>query len=64
MTIARTRGQRRRLEWSLLAIALLALVAWLSVSTNLGGANHLVQDAGLRLVAAAPRTPRHRHRRH
>jgi CHASE2 domain-containing sensor protein/signal transduction histidine kinase len=52
LTIARTRGQRRRLEWSLLAIALLALVAWLSVSTNLGGANHLVQDAGLRLVAA------------
>lgn len=51
MTIARTRGQRRRLEWSLLAIALLGLVAWLSVSTSLGGANHLVQDVGLRLVA-------------
>ncbi|MBU1815352.1 MAG: CHASE2 domain-containing protein [Gammaproteobacteria bacterium] len=51
MTIPRTRGQRRRLEWSLLAVALLGLVAWLSVSASLGGANHLVQDVGLRLVA-------------
>lgn len=51
MTVPRTRGQRRRLEWILLSIALLGLVTWLSVSASLGGVNHLVQDVGLRLVA-------------
>ncbi len=50
-SIARTRGQQRRLEWAVLAIALLALVAWLSPPANLGRVNHLVQDAGLRLVS-------------
>lgn len=48
-TVARTRGQRRRLEWSLLSIALLGLVAWLSPPASLGRLNHLVQDTGLRL---------------
>ena len=50
-TIARTRGRRRRIEWSLLAAALLALVAWLSPPASLGRINHLVQDAGLRLMS-------------
>ncbi len=47
----RTRGQQLRLEWSLLAAALLALVAWLSSADSLSRVNHVVQDAGLRLVA-------------
>ena len=51
MTVARTRGQQRRLEWALLTIALLGLVAWLSTSSSLGRVNHLVQDVGLRLVS-------------
>ena len=51
MTVARTRGQRRRLEWALLTIALLGLVAWLSTGSSLGRVNHLVQDVGLRLVS-------------
>ena len=51
MTVARTRGQRRRLEWALLTIALLGLVAWLSTGASLGRVNHLVQDVGLRLVS-------------
>jgi len=50
-TIASTRGRQRRLEWSFLAVALLGLVAWLSSSSSLDRVNHLVQDAGLRLVS-------------
>lgn len=51
MTAGRTRGQQRRLEWSLLAAALLGLVAWLSTADSLSRMNHLVQDAGLRLLS-------------
>lgn len=50
LTIARNRGQRRRLEWGLLAAALLGLVAWLSPPTALNRINHLVQDIGLQLA--------------
>ncbi|KQO21387.1 histidine kinase [Acidovorax sp. Leaf76] len=50
-TLARSRGRQRRLEWSLLAIVLLTLVAWLSPPASLGRMNHLVQDAGLRLLS-------------
>ena len=50
LTIARNRGQRRRLEWGLLAGALLGLVAWLSPPTALNRINHLVQDIGLQLA--------------
>ncbi|MBV7427386.1 MULTISPECIES: CHASE2 domain-containing protein [unclassified Acidovorax] len=50
-TAGRTRGQQRRLEWSLLSIALLGLVAWLSTADSLSRVNHLVQDAGLRLIS-------------
>ena len=46
ITAGRTRGQQRRLEWSLLAAALLGLVAWLSTADSLSRMNHLVQDAG------------------
>ena len=49
--IASTRGRQRRLEWSFLAVALLGLVAWLSTSSSLDRVNHLVQDAGLRLIS-------------
>jgi len=49
--IASTRGRQRRLEWSFLAAALLGLVAWLSTSSSLDRVNHLVQDAGLRLIS-------------
>ena len=51
ITAGRTRGQQRRLEWSLLAAALLGLVAWLSTADSLSRMNHLVQDAGLRLLS-------------
>lgn len=51
ITAGRTRGQQRRLEWSLLAAALLGLVAWLSTADSLSRVNHLVQDAGLRLLS-------------
>ncbi len=50
LSFARTRRQRRRLEWGLLAIGLLGLVAWLSLPAALNRINHLVQDVGLRLV--------------
>ena len=46
VTIAHLRRRRRRLEWALLACALMALVAWLSTADSLGRVNHLVQDAG------------------
>lgn len=49
--IAHTRGRRRRTEWSLLAVALLGLVAWLSPPESLSRINHMVQDAGLRLLS-------------
>ena len=49
VTIAHLRRRRRRLEWALLACALMALVAWLSTADSLGRVNHLVQDAGMRL---------------
>ena len=49
---ARTRAQQRRFEWTLLAMALLALVAWLSPPGQLAGPNHLIQDLGLRALAA------------
>lgn len=49
--IARTRSHRRRLEWALLCAVLLALVAWLSLPGNLDRANHVLQDAGTRLMA-------------
>ena len=48
---ARTRAQQRRFEWTLLALALLALVAWLSPPGQLAGPNHLIQDLGLRALA-------------
>ena len=51
LNIARSRRQRRLLEWSLLSIALMALVVWLSTSGHLERANHLIQDAGLHLAA-------------
>lgn len=51
LNIARSRRQRRQLEWVLLSIALIVLVVWLSTSGHLKRANHLVQDAGLRLAA-------------
>ncbi|CAN7284798.1 CHASE2 domain-containing protein [Acidovorax sp. LjRoot194] len=54
-TFARSRGRQRRLEWSLLSVALLALVAWLSPPASLGRVNHLVQDAGLRLLSRPAR---------
>ena len=54
LSIAHSRRRRRRLEWSVLAMVLLALVAWLSTPESLGRVNHLVQDAGLRLVSRAP----------
>jgi CHASE2 domain-containing sensor protein/signal transduction histidine kinase len=50
-TFTLTRGQQRRLEWALLSIALLGLVAWLSTGNSLGRVNHLVQDFGLRLMS-------------
>ena len=46
-----SRRQRRLLEWCLLSIAPMALVVWLSASGDLDRANHVVQDAGLRLAA-------------
>ena len=51
---ARTRAQQRRLEWALLALALLCLVAWLSPPQQMAGLNHLVQDLGLRSLARPP----------
>ena len=51
---ARTRAQQRRFEWTLLAMALLALVAWLSPPGQLAGPNHLIQDLGLRALARPP----------
>ena len=51
---ARTRAQQRRFEWTLLALALLALVAWLSPPGQLAGPNHLIQDLGLRALARPP----------
>ncbi len=54
LTIARTRRQRRRLEWGFLALVLLALEAWLSPPAALNRINHLVQDIGLRLVFRPP----------
>ena len=51
LTIARGRRRRRYLEWAVLAMALLGLVAWLSPPESLGRVNHLVQDAGLRLAS-------------
>lgn len=51
LTIAHLRRRRRRLEWALLACALMALVAWLSTADSLSRVNHLVQDAGMRLVS-------------
>lgn len=54
LSIAHSRGRRRRLEWAVLAAVLLALVAWLSPPESLGRANNLVQDAGLRLVSRPP----------
>ena len=46
-----TIAHRRRLQWALLACALMALVAWLSTADSLGRVNHMVQDAGMRLVS-------------
>ena len=43
-------------EWRLLAVLLLALVAWLSMPNALPRVNYLVQDASLRL-AARPASP-------
>lgn len=48
--VASIRGRQRRLEWCFLALALLGLVAWFSNSSSLDRVNHLIQDAGLRLV--------------
>lgn len=49
--LAHARGRRRRLEWALLAVLLLALVAWLSPPQALPRANHMVQDLGLRWMS-------------
>jgi CHASE2 domain-containing sensor protein/signal transduction histidine kinase len=38
-------------EWSILAVALLGLVVWLSPPESLSRINYMVQDAGLRLVS-------------
>lgn len=54
LSIAHSRRRRRRVEWSVLATVLLGLVAWLSTPESLGRVNHLVQDAGLRLVSRPP----------
>lgn len=51
---ARTRAQQRRLEWAMLALALLCLVAWLSSPQQLAGPNHLIQDLGLHALARPP----------
>ncbi|PJI96608.1 CHASE2 domain-containing sensor protein [Acidovorax sp. 69] len=52
--IAHSRRLRRRLEWMVLSIALLGLVAWLSTPESLDRVNHLVQDTGLRLLSRPP----------
>ena len=57
LSIAHSRRRRRRLEWSVLALVLLALVAWLSTPESLGRVNHLVQDAGLRLLESLRQDP-------
>lgn len=49
--VAYTRGRQRRIEWAILAVALLGLVAWLSPAGVLSRINHMVQDVGLRLVS-------------
>lgn len=49
--IASDRGRRRRREWGILSVTLLALAAWLSPPDTLDRVNHIVQDAGLRLVS-------------
>ena len=48
------RRQLLRTEWPLLALALLALVVWLSPPQRLERINHMVQDAGLRLHQRSP----------
>lgn len=54
VSIAHSRRRQRHLEWATLSIALLALVAWLSPPEHLSRVNHIVQDAGLRLITRAP----------
>ena len=54
------RRQLLRTEWPLLALALLALVVWLSPPQRLERINHMVQDAGLRLHQSL--LDQHRHR--
>ncbi|MBT9514492.1 MAG: CHASE2 domain-containing protein [Acidovorax sp.] len=54
LSVAHSRRRRRRLEWAVLTAVLLGLVAWLSTPESLGRVNHLVQDAGLRLVSRPP----------
>ena len=49
--LASARGLQWRLEWIFLATILLGLVGWLSASPSLDQVNHLVQDAGLRLIS-------------
>ena len=48
------RRQLLRAEWPLLALALLALVVWLSPPQRLERINHMVQDTGLRLHQRSP----------
>ena len=51
--LARSRRRLRRAEWPMLALALLALVVWLSPPQRLERLNHLVQDAGHACTSAA-----------
>lgn len=53
--LARNRSQRRRLEWAVLCLALVALVAWLSQPGIVDRPSHLLQDAGLRLLSRPAR---------
>ena len=48
------RRQLLRAEWPLLALALLALVLWLSPPQRLERLNHMAQDTGLRLHQRSP----------
>lgn len=52
--LARSRRRLPSAEWPVLALALLALVVWLSPPQRLERLNHLVQDAGLRLHQRSP----------
>ncbi len=54
---AKNRAQLQRREWSLLTVLLLCLVTWLCVTGTLQRVDHLIHDAGGR-VLAPPANPR------